>query len=654
MNQMKTKSNLICFSLALYAATTFVGLAQAVNQDTPVITLLGARIGQDVKKISVTPTSGEVNAERSTDPASAGLLVKVQPGKEEYPGIHIKPEEGTWDLSTKGHVTARIVNNGTKPLNCNLRLDGQTATGEWGSNTETAYVQPGATGNAKVYFGHTYGNKPGAKINPAAIVKVVLFVTKSDVEQSFRIESIEASGPSGELPPVKPENVRIKPENGVILGAGAVIPIEQIEPNNGALVSLVDNAINIEFPESSQPKWVSLKPKIGRWDLREGFGVAVTFKNIGSTPASIKAKVNSNGGPTDTFTTPTTIAPGKVGEIEVLFAAKVPWLGVKDLDKTSWEGQKGTGTKFTSDTVSSITLSTEGGQGAQTILVTSIKTGKMSPLPIPDWVGKRPPVDGDWVQTFEENFDADKINLSIWNVYTENYWDKRSHFSITNVIVANGVATLRYEKKTGHHNDDPTRHQTDYATGFLDTYGKWVQRYGYYEARMKLPTAPGLWPAFWVMPDRGEAAGEQWKRADTGNGGMEFDVMEPLTRWGLYRYNVAFHWDGYGKDHKQTGTQNIYYQPDAEGFLTSGLLWLPGLAVIYANGQEIARLETPRISIIQSDIMFTHVSGGWDNNAIDDTLLPDDFVIDYVRVWQRRDLASDVDSAPYGVSSDRP
>jgi hypothetical protein len=35
--------------------------------------------------------------------------------------------------------------------------------------------------------------------------------------------------------------------------------------------------------------------------------------------------------------------------------------------------------------------------------------------------------------------------------------------------------------------------------------------------------------------------------------------------------------------------------------------------------------------------------GGWDNNALDDARLPDDFLIDYVRVWQRRDLASAVD-----------
>ena len=48
--------------------------------------------------------------------------------------------------------------------------------------------------------------------------------------------------------------------------------------------------------------------------------------------------------------------------------------------------------------------------------------------------------------------------------------------------------------------------------------------------------------------------------------------------------------------------------------------------------------EDPRVGSVQSDMMFTLPLGGWDNSPVDDTQLPDDLVIDYVRVWQRRDL----------------
>ncbi len=603
--------------------------------------------GPSVQKYDIAPTSGEVEAVLGEDPALPGLMVKVQSGQESYPGVHIKPKGGPWNLAAYGHVQARMVNTGSKAISVSLRVDGQTAEGEWASNTESTTIQPGGTGLAKVYFGYTYGQKPGAKLKTAAIAKVVLFVNKSDVEQSFRLEALEAGGPAGEQPPVKPENVRIKPENGLIFGAGVPLRAEQIEPNGGALAALENGGIGIQFPSDDKPKWVSLKPTLGRWDLREAYGVRVKYKNTGTIPVSLRLKVNSNGGPTDVGVVSAPVSPGGEGEVSAPFAPRVPWQGIKDSVKTSWDGQKGTGTRFSSDAVSSITLSVEKGSDTQSILVMAVEAGRLDPLPIPDWLGQRPPVEGEWVKTFEENFDGASVDQSIWNVYTANYWDKRTHFSISNVVVGGGMVRLHYEKKTGHHNDSPAEKQTGYASGFLDTYGKWVQRYGYFESRMKVPTAPGLWPAFWLMPDRGAAAGPQWVRADTGNSGMEFDIMEHLTRWGPNRFNIAFHWDGYGKDHQQMGSQNIYYQPDAEGFVTSGLLWLPGLAVIYANGVEVARWETSRMSTIPSDFMFTHVSGGWDNNAIDDATLPDDYVIDYVRAWQRKDLATPQDSPAY-------
>jgi len=43
--------------------------------------------------------------------------------------------------------------------------------------------------------------------------------------------------------------------------------------------------------------------------------------------------------------------------------------------------------------------------------------------------------------------------------------------------------------------------------------------------------------------------------------------------------------------------------------------------------------------------MFDVVTGGWDKTLpqIDDAKLPEDFIIDYVRVWQRKDLATPED-----------
>jgi len=372
---------------------------------------------------------------------------------------------------------------------------------------------------------------------------------------------------------------------------------------------------------------------MGRWDLRDCLEVRVKVRNDGQAALTPRIRLESDGGPSDWAGTAAPLAPGAAAEIVVPF-----------ISAAIWNGRKDAGSRVYHDAFSAVTVSAEQADAERVLLVESIKAG-MPPAPeMPDWLGKRPPTPGDWVKTFDDEFDGNAIDSSKWNVYGENYWDKKSHFSKDNTIIGGGVVRLRFQKKHGHQNDDPNHQRvTDYATGFLDTYGKWTQRYGYLEARMKLPTAPGLWPAFWMMPDRGVATDPQWKRQSTADGGMELDIMEHLTRWGPNRYNMAMHWDGYGKDHKSVGSDRIYVQPDKEGWLTSGLLWTPGSLVFYCNGREVAKWEDPRVANVPGIMMFTLPMGGWDNSSLDDARLPDDFVIDYVRVWQRRDLAPDAE-----------
>ena len=315
-------------------------------------------------------------------------------------------------------------------------------------------------------------------------------------------------------------------------------------------------------------------------------------------------------------------------------------------------GEPGTGSTFDNARVRNLVLLSDNAPGEKALLVKSI-VGSVSVAEIPSWLGTKPPVEGDWVQTMNENFDGNTINLKLWNIHSKNCWEKKSHFSKDNVIVKDGKLTLRFEKKTGPHNDDPQDKETgvtDYATGFADTYGKWTQRYGYFECRQKIPRCPGLWPGLWTMPDRGKALGEFWRRENTnklptdqGVGGMEIDIVENLTLWGPYRFNSALHWDGYGKEHKSLGTSCNYVAPDKEGFITIGLLWLPGKIVMYANGKEYWHWENPRICDQQSMLILQNIAGGWIKVPIDETMLPADYVIDYIRVWQRKDLATPED-----------
>lgn len=587
--------------------------------------------------LEIKPSSAQVSFKLEND----GIAVTIQPGAENYPGITITQQNGKpFDFSAHGHVQAALSNTGSGQIYVSLRLDNE---GDWKTNpynAEGISIKPGEMEHLEVLFGHSFGRKKSFPLKPGAVSRLLFFSGKSDSVQTFKIHSLIADGPPGELPAQAPEAVRIEPANdGTLFDSGSKVNLEQqiVSKSKVASSSVPGSGIRLVFP-ANQDSSVSFRPATGRWDLSQCIRVVVRLKNEGLSAISPTLQLESNGGPSDAIMVPS-IAPGKSVETSISFISKEPWVGATDAHKPDSKNLNAKpGAKLTSDAVSSVVLSLPKNAAEVKVILETIKADVPPPAPLPEWLGKSPPVKGNWTQTFAEEFEGDAINKEKWNVAAANYWDKASGFSKDNVLVANGVAKLRYDHRTLFHNDDPKEKKFDYATGFLSTYDKWTQRYGYFEARTKLPKAPGLWPAFWLMPDRGKEAGDRGKREDTGNGGMEFDILEHLTRWGPFRYNIAMHWDGYGKEHKAIGSSNIYIQTDKEGFVTTGMLWLPGSVAYYFNGQEVARWESDFISKVPSHMMFTLPQGGWDNNAVDDATLPDDFVVDYVRVWQRGDL----------------
>ncbi len=587
------------------------------------------------------PNAGQVRVE------SDGM-VRIVAGEESYPGFKLSPQEGAWDLSDRGHIAARVRNLGDQPLKLNLRVDNP---GDWRKspwNVESITIPPGETKTLKTIFGYHNGYQKGFELDPSKVSSVLLFTERiREGEARFRLESITADGPAGEIPPEDPRHVRIVPEDGYLFGGTASVDSTQsMETRGDVKVTLAGDLLRLEASGANE-KVVRILPPQGRWDLRHASEIRFLIANAGSSTLSTEFRAVSEGNKsTDWAQLEKPLAPGDRANATLYFETGNPWRGPSGaVTGPHSQGEPGTGTDFESDRVASVEIRLPADQEGSLAIASIQATAE--PRPRPDWLGTRPPVDdpANWTLTFEDEFNGREIDSAKWGVQGPNYWGAKSltHWSRDNVIVKDGLATIRLEKKRGYHNDDPSQHESDYAGGYLDTYDKFRQRYGYFEARMKLPTASGLWPAFWLMPDRGQELGEMWRRQQTDKGGMEFDIMEHLTRWGPYRYNIAMHWDGYDKGHKSVGTGTIYTEGDEDGFITCGLLWTPGSAIYYCNGREVGRYETDRISNVPSMMMFTMPIGGWDNGQLDDAELPGDFQIDYVRVWQRQDLASEAD-----------
>jgi len=621
---MSVKHHNVCsniWKLAL-AGVILAGPASSAYANRP---LLDLSREQSLKQIIPTP-AGEVEFALEGD--KPGVMVKVHPGKNEFPGVEVHPDTAVWNMSKFGYVEAKVTNTGTVPISICLRIDND---GDWTKdpwNAENAYSKAGETVIVRVRFGHSWG-KPGFALDPTKVNAIHLFCNKSRDEQAFRIDSIIVGGSPGEKPPLNPQDVRTKPTDGMLLGVGKKLAVAPAVTafNSNAELSTNDYSSNLKanFPAGSNDGYVILKPSIGCWDLSDYLEVVVHARNTGAAPVKIRAKLVSGSNESDWVQANTQMTPNGSQMVRLPFATS-------DVIKMRINGSVRGFNPFESDRASGIMIAADG-EGKRSVLIDSVKAVVPGAMNMPSWLGKRPPVAGKWKQTMAEEFDGNNLNEKLWTIYHPNYWDKQAHFSKDNVILNNGMLTLRFDKKRGHENDDPSKPETDYATGFITSTHKWTQLYGYFESRIKLPHAPGMWPAFWMMPDRGEAAGVA--REDTRDGGMEFDILEYLSRYGPYRYNIAMHWDGYEKDHKSVGTDRFYVQPDKDGFYTAGLLWEPGKLTFYCNGREIAQMTGDRVASVPEYILFTAVSGGWGGNDLTGQGFPSDLVIDYVRAWQK-------------------
>ncbi len=624
--------------LSLFAASVFAENQAIIDFSSPVAE-------SQIKK------NGSSGVEYQTVNTATGKALEVicTPGKNGYPGVQIAaPENGVWNLSEYGRLEVDLTNLQKTNIVVSIRMD---EAGDWKtakSNSEQISIPAGKTRTLAVTFGYSW-NKPGPTLKTASIKRILIFTSKPRVPTRFRINAVRPAGKPGDKPSGMTQV--LKPKNGVIIdfdnySASAI-------KDRGTKTTLSKGGAQIVFPEDTNQKWPGAffgAPKKTIWNLSDYNQVEFTLRNPGTSPVTARCRVDNQGanGSLKCANARAVVRPGEQKTIVVPFVTDEVWNGAK----------KGTsGFVFDSSKVTGVLVFTtkQAGSGTETLYLEGVKASVAAASKLPEWLGKKPPVAGNWTVTFEDNFSGATLDRTRWVIPDKkqgesqdihpmeidglkSWWGTDTVNSSKNAFVENGLLKIKCEKTADLKEDPLGLKKYKYATSVVRTFGKFSQKYGYFESRMKVPTVLGMWPAFWMMPDRGEKAGIWWKRQSTSDGGMEFDIMEYLGRYGAFRYNIAMHWDGYKKNHKHTGTENIYFSPDPDGFVTSGLLWEPGKATFYCNGRVVGVWEDQRVSNVPSFLMYTMPAGGWGTNGIvDDHKLPAYFEIDYVRVWQKEE-----------------
>lgn len=593
------------------------------------------------------------------DDAGAKAVELTFPASQGYPGVDFE-EGGPWDLSAYAGVEVVVENKGSGKVGFNVRVDNP---GDWKKspwNTETVWLEPGAVKTASVTFGQSFG-RPGYALDASRVSKVKVFANPSSAEGKLIIRSIQPFGTAGERPvadasSVAPEPGKLLPPapdnpNAPSIG-GELFPLEG-QPNLSKLqtqnvkVSLDTAsgapAIKAEFAPDNYPNVKFPCAGLG-WNLQAFSGVQVELTNKG--PAKVRAALRVDN-PGDWKLEPwntqmSYVEPGETKVLQLIFGQDGGAPGF-DLDPTRITGIQVFLERPKQPTTLLIRDLKAFGSGSERVSNTALTKPADRNVPVtpPDWLGQRPPVPGDWVQTLNENFDGDTLDAKLW---TPRFpWDgpqpgQLQRYVPENVTVKDGKLRIKAEKLAGHENNDSSLGRREYTSGLVQSYDKWAQRYGYFEARVKLPTARGLWPAFWMMPDRGRESGlEMWKRRDTGDGAMEIDILEHLCEWGPGRNNVAVHWDGYGSDHKQWGSTHVYFGPTPDGWHNFGLLWEPGKLTWFIDGKKVMEWENERVSNVASYLKLNIQMGGWAAKDVDLSKLPDVMEVEFVRAWQLKD-----------------
>lgn len=227
---------------------------------------------------------------------------------------------------------------------------------------------------------------------------------------------------------------------------------------------------------------------------------------------------------------------------------------------------------------------------------------------------KLPSVPGgkQWKLVWSDEFDGQKLDESKWNRLGDS--KRRDGFWIKDDAYLNGTGSLLLRTR-----QDGER----FTCGAINTRDKFEHAFGYYVARCKLPRQPGHWPAFWLMTPGVSKIGND------GRDGTEIDVIEIPWRDGRLTSNL--HWDGYGKEHKSSGTK-FTIAGVTEGFHTFGLWWKRDEYVFYVDGQEVWRTAAGGVSQVPEFLKLTEEIGPW-AGKIQEAALPDYFEVDYVRVY---------------------
>jgi hypothetical protein len=159
-----------------------------------------------------------------------------------------------------------------------------------------------------------------------------------------------------------------------------------------------------------------------------------------------------------------------------------------------------------------------------------------------------------------------------------------------------------------------------FTSGLLTTEYSFRQRYGYFEARIKVPTLSGGWPAFWLFGKAGSYD--------------EIDVSEILTSNPTVQH-LGHQWGDQSQPRK-TQRADLNASDLSKDFHVYGVLWTKRSIIYYRDDREIAHFRNKGLNDPMYMLLDIATDGDWNRKLGYSTPAnaSGDMLIDYVRAYQ--------------------
>ncbi|MEL4306735.1 glycoside hydrolase family 16 protein [Joostella sp. CR20] len=234
----------------------------------------------------------------------------------------------------------------------------------------------------------------------------------------------------------------------------------------------------------------------------------------------------------------------------------------------------------------------------------------------------------EYTLVWEENFDKPNLNEADWNFELGDGcpnncgWgnNERQQYTKNNHRIENGNLIIT-AKKDGDN----------YTSTRITTRGKHEFLYGIIEAKAKLPTGKGIWPAFWMLGANIKDVG--WPTCG------EIDILEYVGKEPQTIYTTIHTKDTHG-DH--ASSHKTIFENIEKGYHTYKMEWTPQKIDFYVDNKFVYSYNPEDKTIgnwpffePQYIIVNMAVGGNFGGPEVDDSIFPQEYSIDYIKVYQK-------------------